>query len=122
MTLTVLFAIICHKMAMLASSFLNSDKTVPSSKHESVSYSSSGVSVQLIIEVFLGFGKSFTANYINFNIIFIINTYISSSSSSSTITYMILHVSSSLLLLLLLILLCICIYSIVGYVLAHFKI
>ena len=76
----------------------------------SVSYSSSGVSVELIIEVFLGFGLARPGNLsrlINFTIIFISNTYISSSSSSSilnsssTIIYMILHVSPSLLLLLL---------------------
>ena len=97
---------------MLASPFLNSDKTVPSSAglyDESISDSSSGVNVELIIEFFLGFGVSRWGNLsrlINFNIIFIIYTYISSSSSNilnsrSTIIYMILHVSPSLLLLLL---------------------
>ena len=69
-----------------------------------------GVSVELIIEVFSGFGVSRWGNLsrlINFNIIFIINTYTSSSSSSSilnsssTIIYMMLRVSPSLLLLLL---------------------
>ena len=64
------------------------------------------MSVELIIEVFLGFGVSRWGNLsrlINFNIIFIVNTYSSSSilNSSSTIIYMRLHISPSLLLLLL---------------------
>ena len=83
--------------------------------------------MELIIEVFLGFGVSRWGNLsrlINFNIIFNINTSISSSSSSilnssSTIIYMILHVSPSLLLLLLHVYV-VHVY-IVGCVLAHFK-